>query len=90
MTLLDNDVETDLRFGQTYSLLALLTKVVLSVLSVLCIEDHLMNSKTGVAEFINILLTAPMLALHGFLVVAAIYMAKKSSGIITISQVECQ
>ena len=80
MAMLDNDIETDLRFGQIYSLLAMLAKVVLSVVSVLCIEDHLLNNKDAVAEFVNILLTSPMLALHVFLIIAAIYMAKRSSG----------
>ena len=81
MAMLDNDIETDLRFGQIYSLLALLAKMVLSVVSVLCIEDHLLNNKDAVvAEFVNILLTSPMLALHVFLIIAAIYMAKRSSG----------
>jgi hypothetical protein len=84
MALLDNnfsDIETDLRFGRTYSFLAVLGKALLAALAFFIIaEEGIKDSSVAVAEFVDVLLSPALLALHVLHIIGAVYLAKRSSG----------
>ena len=75
------DVETDLRFGRTYSFLAMLGKGLLAAFAFFIIsEKGIKDSSLPVAEFVDVLLSPALLALHVIHIIGAVYLAKTSSG----------
>ncbi len=80
-----SDVETDLRFGRTYSFLAVLGKSLLAAFALFIIsEEGIKDSLLPVAEFVDVLLSPALLALHVIHIIGAVYLAKTSSGKIAL------
>jgi len=80
-----SDVETDLRFGRTYSFLAVLGKSLLAAFALFIIsEEGIKDSLLPVAEFVDVLLSPALLALHVIHIIGAVYLAKTSSGKIVL------